>query len=390
MIDIAVYFALGFASAGLVLLAVLPAFWRRAYRLSQRRIEATLPISPVEIAAERDQLRAGFAVERRRLEQRLEAAEAGRHAELLLSGERLAAIAARDGEIRERIDAHAALEAVRARLAESLARTEAALGEKTAEHDALALELGRLEQERERQAGELATVTDISNQRRVEIAALSTRVEAKTADNADLARALAEAGRDVAGRRQEIAGLERRLHDAGLEADRLAFRLSEAVAIGDARARMLEERSAETTRLAEEGAALAARLAGAEEELAALRLRHGEAVAATRDSAAAMDAVRQEALQTARDLGQSAMQLRAEATRLETELAASVAERARLTRELAELRRQVSLAGEATPRPANPRRPARAAPVAARSGDTEPREGLASRIRDLQKDLPPV
>src|SRR5437588_5116846 len=67
-------FALGFFVAGLLALLFLPAVQRRAARLAARRLEMLLPLSMEEIIAERDQLRAEFAVERRRLEQKLEAA----------------------------------------------------------------------------------------------------------------------------------------------------------------------------------------------------------------------------------------------------------------------------------------------------------------------------
>src|SRR5947199_9132087 len=65
-------FALGFFVAGLLALLFLPAVQRRAARLAARRLEMQLPLSMEEIVAERDQLRAEFAVERRRIEQKLE------------------------------------------------------------------------------------------------------------------------------------------------------------------------------------------------------------------------------------------------------------------------------------------------------------------------------
>ncbi|MGC2051251.1 MAG: hypothetical protein WA636_07150, partial [Methylovirgula sp.] len=64
-------FALGFLFAGLVALAFAPAFWRRANRLTRRRLEMQVPLSVQEILAERDQLRAEFAVGQRRLELRV-------------------------------------------------------------------------------------------------------------------------------------------------------------------------------------------------------------------------------------------------------------------------------------------------------------------------------
>lgn len=56
------YFALGFLVATLITLAVLPALNARAKRLARRRIEAMLPTSLEEIAAERDLIRAEGAV----------------------------------------------------------------------------------------------------------------------------------------------------------------------------------------------------------------------------------------------------------------------------------------------------------------------------------------
>ena len=67
------YFALGLLLAGLVALAVLPAIWRRAVRLTKKRIEAATPITMAEFRADKDQLRAEFALSTRRLEMNVEA-----------------------------------------------------------------------------------------------------------------------------------------------------------------------------------------------------------------------------------------------------------------------------------------------------------------------------
>jgi hypothetical protein len=67
------YFVAGLLVAGLVLMLILPAFWRRALRLSARRARLLTPLSVNEAIAERDQLRAEHAVARRLLERRIEA-----------------------------------------------------------------------------------------------------------------------------------------------------------------------------------------------------------------------------------------------------------------------------------------------------------------------------
>lgn len=96
-------FALGFLAASLCALLLLPAVNARAARLSRRRIEARLPLSVSEVAAEKDYLRAQFAVAQRRLERRVESVQANRHADLAAIGARTLEIAslARTLEARE-------------------------------------------------------------------------------------------------------------------------------------------------------------------------------------------------------------------------------------------------------------------------------------------------
>ena len=67
------YFALGLLVAGLLALIVMPAVWRRAVRLTKKRIEAATPITMAEFRADKDQLRAEFALSTRRLEMNVEA-----------------------------------------------------------------------------------------------------------------------------------------------------------------------------------------------------------------------------------------------------------------------------------------------------------------------------
>ncbi|HTN64050.1 MAG TPA: hypothetical protein VL147_21265, partial [Devosia sp.] len=62
------YFALGLLVAGVVALIIMPAVWKRAVRLTKRRIEAATPITMAEFRADKDQLRAEFALSTRRLE----------------------------------------------------------------------------------------------------------------------------------------------------------------------------------------------------------------------------------------------------------------------------------------------------------------------------------
>ena len=72
MIEAVMYVALGFCTAGLIGLAILPAFYRRAARLTEEALRAVNPSSYAEVRAAQDQERARHAVELRRVERLLE------------------------------------------------------------------------------------------------------------------------------------------------------------------------------------------------------------------------------------------------------------------------------------------------------------------------------
>ena len=72
LIENIMYFALGLLIASMAALIILPAVWKRAVRLTKRRIEAATPITMAEFRADKDQLRAEFALSTRRLETHVE------------------------------------------------------------------------------------------------------------------------------------------------------------------------------------------------------------------------------------------------------------------------------------------------------------------------------
>jgi DNA repair exonuclease SbcCD ATPase subunit len=92
-------FALGFLVAGLAALAFAPAFWQRANRLTRRQLEMQIPLSVQEILAERDQLRAEFAVERCRLEQQVDQLGQRHAAHLAAMGRQAARISGLEKEM---------------------------------------------------------------------------------------------------------------------------------------------------------------------------------------------------------------------------------------------------------------------------------------------------
>jgi hypothetical protein len=72
MVEAVMYAAIGFFTASLLTLAIVPLLHARAERLTLQRLEATLPMSLSDVQGERDGLRAEFAMATRRLELKIE------------------------------------------------------------------------------------------------------------------------------------------------------------------------------------------------------------------------------------------------------------------------------------------------------------------------------
>src|ERR1035441_4370756 len=68
MIEPAMYLGIGFLLASLLAIVLMPLVHGRAVRLTLQRLEAATPLSMAEIQADKDQLRAEFAMSTRRLE----------------------------------------------------------------------------------------------------------------------------------------------------------------------------------------------------------------------------------------------------------------------------------------------------------------------------------
>lgn len=104
------FLALGVLSAGLLAILIMPSIWRRAVRLTKRRIEAATPMTLNEFRADKDKLRAEFAIATRRLELTIEALREKRAGLLVqLDGHRTE-IAALKSERDEQFDAIRALQ----------------------------------------------------------------------------------------------------------------------------------------------------------------------------------------------------------------------------------------------------------------------------------------
>ncbi len=186
VIESTLFFTLGFLCAGFLALMIAPAIWRRAVNLTRRRIEASVPLTLNEIQADKDRLRAEFAMSTRRLEMSIKGFKekaAEQIAEIGRSREELKRLAV---ERDEKHAANTALEAQGAELRAELRQREdqlqqanARLGEAGKALDARALDLERL-------GGLYEEATFAASGRQIELVARESEIE-KLSD--DLARA---------------------------------------------------------------------------------------------------------------------------------------------------------------------------------------------------------
>jgi chromosome segregation ATPase len=207
LIEYAMYFALGFLFAGLLMLLAMPAFWRRAMRLSMRRLQLLAPLSREDAIAERDLLRAEFAVKERRLEQRMDAVRTDKASVMLEVGRGAARIADLQGEL------HAS-RAYGRDLERRLGETQATLAERTAL-------LGATEQA-------LREATDAAHADAARQRELRSLHEERIGDlhqlNADLRREYAQLGEEFAHLSDEaerLAGVEDALARTSSELEQL-------------------------------------------------------------------------------------------------------------------------------------------------------------------------
>ncbi|MFK3692368.1 hypothetical protein ACI2J4_19095 [Agrobacterium tumefaciens] len=97
MIEYAILFGLGFLTATLLALLIAPAIHRRIVAYTEKRIRATMPISPQEVRAQKDMARALYAAENAKVRQELET-EREKNTSLRLANEAASSDAYRLGE----------------------------------------------------------------------------------------------------------------------------------------------------------------------------------------------------------------------------------------------------------------------------------------------------
>jgi chromosome segregation ATPase len=247
-IEQAMYFALGFLVAGLFMLMFLPAFWRRAMRLSMRRLQMLAPLSREEAIAERDLLRAEFALRQRRMEQEMAAVKESKTQDLLDVGRHALRIAGLDdalkkSEARGRELEHRLQDAQKtaAQRAELLASTQTALLELTQRAERGVASLRALRSDHEDLGRE-------TKQALTRVATHETKIGDLGQENAELRRELSKLQDDfleIAAEAKRLGAADAELARANEDLKRLSLArdaLEETLLDAQSRAKEEEER----------------------------------------------------------------------------------------------------------------------------------------------------
>src|SRR5690348_2676741 len=263
MVEPLMYFAIGFLVAMLCALMIVPLVHNRAVRLTTRRLEAATPLSMAEIQADKDQLRAEFAMSARRLEMSVETLKSKTTSQLAELGKKTDAINRMKIELGEKNAAIFALEAREKALKDQLRATEEEFAAKTEALRAAEQALKQKQNELARFSTELNDRSMLADSRQVELVTLRTQIE-------ELKARVGEAERDVNSTQgrltQERSASEtatRELTDARGRVENLSQRVSDLdrqLIVQVKEAEMLSGRVADLEgRLATQGKLLAER-----------------------------------------------------------------------------------------------------------------------------------
>ena len=178
MIEPIMYLAIGFLVSMLFGLMIVPLVHNRAVRLTTRRLEAATPLSMAEIQADKDQLRAEFAMSARRLEMSVEQLKNKTTSQLAELGKKTDAINRMKIELGEKNATIFSLEAREKAVKEQLRATEEEFAAKTEMLRGAEQALTDKQAELAKINHELSDRSMMADSRQVELVAVRTQIEA--------------------------------------------------------------------------------------------------------------------------------------------------------------------------------------------------------------------
>jgi chromosome segregation ATPase len=416
MIEPIMYLAIGFLVSMLFGLMIVPLVHNRAVRLTTRRMEAATPLSMAEIQADKDQLRAEFAMSARRLEMSVDQLKNKTTSQLAELGKKSDAINRMKIELGEKNATIFSLEAREKAVKEQLRVTEEEFGAKTESLRTAEQALNDKQSELAKLNAELSDRSMTAESRQVELVAVRSQIvelKARVGDaereftttharleqqrgESDLAaRELAEARSRVENLSQRVTDLDRQLIIQVKEAEMLGNRVNDLETRLSTQGKLLAERDYENNLLRQINATAERTATELRDEIAAMNGGKAPAIEKLRAEKAAVEEqlriARDERAKLQRDI--NAIQQQAESV-WATERMENALLRERINDIAAEVAKlAMQLEGPNSPieallaaEPETPAKAARPANGAAADATVSPEGGgtLAERIRALQ------
>lgn len=337
MIEPIMFFGIGFLVAALIGLVVIPLVHGRAVRLTMRRLEAATPLSMAEIQADKDQLRAEFAMSTRRLEMSVEQLKGRTTSQLSELSKKTDAINRLKVELGEKTATIFALEARDKALRDQLRASEEEFVVRTTAVQDAERALADKQSELAKMLSELDERSILADSQKVEIIALKTQVEALKERLSDAEKEVKTTEDRVAHERIELKEATAELSAERGKVENLGRRVSELeqqLVAQTTEAEMLGRRAHDLEmRLTEQSKALT------ESEFELKQLRdHADSARKTetdlRTAIAEIDGKASSATET----------LRAEKLQLQAELDRAKEERDRLAHEIGDIKRDTEQA----------------------------------------------
>src|SRR5215472_9405754 len=227
MIEPIMYAAIGFPVSMLCGLMIVPLVHNRAVRLTTKRLEAATPLSMAEIQADKDQLRAEFAMSARRLEMSVEQLKSKTTSQLAELGKKTDAINRMKIELGEKNATIFALEAREKAVKEQLRATEEEHATKT---EALRLAEQALT-DKQGELGKLNTELNdrsmVADSRQVELVAVRAQIDELKNRVGDAEREFASTHARLTHERGESEVATRDLNDARSRVENLSQRVTD-------------------------------------------------------------------------------------------------------------------------------------------------------------------
>ena len=318
MIEPIMYLAIGFLVSMLFGLMIVPLVHNRAVRLTTRRMEAATPLSMAEIQADKDQLRAEFAMSARRLEMSVDQLKNKTTSQLAELGKKSDAINRMKIELGEKNATIFSLEAREKAMKEQLRATEEEFAAKTESLRTAETALREKQGDLAKLSAELSDRSMMAESRQVELVAVRTqivdlksrvgdaerefttthaRLEQQRGESDAATRELGEARSRVENLSQRVTDLDRQLIIQVKEAEMLGNRVNDLETRLSTQGKLLAERDYENNLLRQSSATAERTAKELRDEIAAMNGGKAPAIEKLRAEKAALE----EQLRIARD-----------------------------------------------------------------------------------------